>query len=167
MKHLYILLSVLAFPFFLQAQNTDSLATSQQIDSLIKVSRDLTGKRDFEQALAVNAEAERVALEVFGRVSAEYGNASFNRGRVMAEKNDFPEAEKWYLEAKEIREIAIGKEHVDYAQSLHNLAILYRKIGNYDKAESLHLEAKAIRGKSPRKRTSRLYLRTEQPRSFV
>ncbi|MBK9722535.1 MAG: CHAT domain-containing protein [Saprospiraceae bacterium] len=129
------------------AQTVDSMVI-KQVDSLIKVSRTLTGKRNFDKALEVNAAAEKIALEKLGRESAAYGSCAFNRGRVNYLKKDHPEAEIWYLEAKAIREKAIGKEHPDYVWSLNNLALLYKDIGNYQKAEPLYLEAKAISEKT-------------------
>ncbi len=131
----------------LNAQTVDSIAI-KQVDSLIKVSRDLTSKRDFDKALEVNAAAEKIALEKLGRESAAYGSCAFNLGRVNYYKGDKPEAEKWYLNSKAIREKAVGKEHPDYAWCLNNLAMLYYNMGNYEKAEPLYLEAKTIREKA-------------------
>lgn len=39
----------------------------RQVDSLIKVSRELTAKQNFDKALEVNAAAEQIALEKIGR----------------------------------------------------------------------------------------------------
>ena len=130
----------------LLAQKVDSVA-SKQVDSLIKVSRALTAKHDLEKALQVNAEAEKIALEKFGRESAQFGRCASNRGKVNYVKSDYPEAEKWYLECKAIREKVLGKEHPDYAAILFYLAILYCDMGNNEKAEQLYLECKAIREK--------------------
>ncbi|MEZ4926258.1 MAG: tetratricopeptide repeat protein [Saprospiraceae bacterium] len=130
------------------AQNADSLAVAQQVDSLIQISRDLTAKSDFEKALKVTAAAEKIALEKFGRESAAYGSCSFNQGRVYHFERNYPEAEKWYVDALAIREKALGKEHPDYAASLNNLAALYNSMGQYEKAEPLIIEAKAIREKT-------------------
>lgn len=58
---------------------TDSII-SNQIDSLIQISHELTNKNNFEKALEVNALAEKLALEKFGRMSVAYGNACFNHG---------------------------------------------------------------------------------------
>jgi CHAT domain-containing protein/Flp pilus assembly protein TadD len=135
----------LMISLYTHAQSLDSAAVARQVDSLIKVSRELTGKREFEKALEVNTAAETIALERFGRESAVYGSCCFNHGRIMNSKNDHPESEKWYLEAKAIREKVLGKDHPDYARSLNSLGILYKGMGNYEKAEQLYLEAKAIR----------------------
>jgi hypothetical protein len=81
------------------AQQMDSLAI-MQVDSLILVSRELTAKSDFDQALAVNATAEQLALEKLGPESAAYGSCAFNRGRVNFFKHDFPVAEEWYLKSQ-------------------------------------------------------------------
>jgi len=129
-------------------QNADSLAVVRKVDSLIQASRTLTGQREFEKALEVNAAAEKLALEKLGRETAAYGSTCFNHGRVLYLKGDDPETEKWYLESKAIRERTVGKEHPDYAWSLNNLAILYMKSGSYEKAEPLYFESKAIREKA-------------------
>ncbi|MEZ5032160.1 MAG: CHAT domain-containing tetratricopeptide repeat protein [Saprospiraceae bacterium] len=131
----------------LVAQSVDSLAI-KQIDSLILVSRDLTAKRDFDQALEVNAAAEQLALEKLGRESAAYGSCAFNRGRVNYFKGDNKEAEIWYLQSQTIREKVLGKTHPDYANCMTNLAILYKRMGNYEKAKPLYLESKSIREKT-------------------
>ena len=133
--------------FFTSAQNPDSLATAQQVDSLIQISRSLTAKNDFDKAMEVNAAAEKIALEKLGEASAAYGSSCFNRGRVLYFKKDYPEAEKWYMASKDIREKVLGKLHPDYAWSLNNLANIYRDMGNYKKAEPLFLESKSIREK--------------------
>ena len=130
----------------LRAQSVDSIAI-KQVDSLIKVSRDLTAKRDFDKALEVNATAEIIALEKLGRESAAYATCCFNRGNVFFFMRNVQKAEKYYLDAKAIREKVLGKEHPDYANSLSSLVNLYRGLGNYEKALSLALEFKAIREK--------------------
>ncbi len=130
----------------LSAQTVDSFAI-KQVDSLIKISRNLTAKRDFDKAIEVNVVATEIALEKFGRESAAYGSCAFNRGRVNLHKGDYLEAEKWNLEAKDIRKKVLGTEHLDYAKSLNNLAAVYVPLGEYEKAEPLLLEAKDIRQK--------------------
>ena len=44
----------------LQAQTIDSVAIKKQVDSLLKVSRALVDKHDFDKGLEVNAAAERL-----------------------------------------------------------------------------------------------------------
>ena len=142
MKYTNLILILLALDR-LSAQAIDSSAI-KQVDSLIRVSRDYTSKRDFDKALEVISEAERIALKNLGRESASYGSCAFNRGRVMHNKKDFPEAEKFYIEAKVIREKVLGKAHPAYGWAMNNLGLLNKDMGNYDKAESYYLEAKAI-----------------------
>ncbi|MFZ1516100.1 MAG: tetratricopeptide repeat protein [Saprospiraceae bacterium] len=142
-----ILFTLIVIISSLNAQTIDSVAI-KQVDSLILVSRDLTAKKDFDQALAVNAAAEKIALEKIGPESAAYGSCSFNRGRVNYFKGDKPEAEKWYLKAKVIREKTLGREHPDYANTLNNLAIIYKDMGNYEQAETYYLQSKEIREKT-------------------
>ncbi|MBK9108780.1 MAG: CHAT domain-containing protein [Saprospiraceae bacterium] len=127
----------------LSAQTIDSIAI-KQVDSLIRISRNLLVNRNFDKALEVSAVAEKIALEKLGKESAEYGSCAFNRARVLFYKRDYSGAQKWYLEAKDIREKVLGREHPDYGWSLHNLGLLYKTLGNYKKAEPLYLEAKAI-----------------------
>ncbi|MBK7408556.1 MAG: tetratricopeptide repeat-containing protein [Saprospirales bacterium] len=146
MKNAFPLL-FLILPTLVWAQRVDSIAI-RQVDSLIQISRTLTGQRDFDQAIEVNSAAEKIALEKLGRKSAAFGSCCFNHGRVLHIKGDIPEAEKWYLDSKTIREKALGKEHPDYAWSLSNLAFLYKDMGRYEKAESLLLEALTIREKA-------------------
>ncbi|MDO8970260.1 MAG: tetratricopeptide repeat protein, partial [Saprospiraceae bacterium] len=122
----------LLLPCWLSAQSVDSVAL-RQVDSLIQVSRGLTGQREFDKAIEVNAAAEKLALEKFGRESAAYGSCCANRGRIFYYKGNKPEAEKWWLDAKVIREKSLGREHPHYAVSLSNLAILYEKMGQYEK----------------------------------
>ncbi|MFZ1298981.1 MAG: CHAT domain-containing tetratricopeptide repeat protein [Saprospiraceae bacterium] len=133
-------------PYLMYAQQLDS-SFIKQVDSLIKVSRGLIAKRNFEQALEVNVAAEKIALEKLGKESPAYGDCCFNHGRILKLQRDFPGTEKWYLEAKSIREKALGKDHPNYANSLNSLAILYNDMGQAEKAEPLYLESKAIREK--------------------
>ncbi len=126
-----------------QAQVADSMSVARQIDSIIQVSRALTGKRDFEKALELNAIAEKITLSNFDRVSVAYGSVCFNYGRIYHNTGDYQNAEKWYLEAKDIRSRVLkgGSKHPDYGWCLNNLAILYKNMGHYEKAEPLYLEA--------------------------
>ncbi|MCC7028540.1 MAG: CHAT domain-containing protein [Saprospiraceae bacterium] len=125
-------------------QTVDSIVI-RQVDSLIQVSRTLTGKGDFEKALDVNSKAENLALEKLGKQSAAFASTCFNRGRVNYFKENFKEAEAGYTESLAIREKVIGKMHPDYAYNLNNLAILYEDLGNLEKAEQFYLECKSIR----------------------
>jgi CHAT domain-containing protein/Flp pilus assembly protein TadD len=117
----------------------------RQVDSLIKVSRELTGQRQYDKALEVNAIAEKIVLDKVGRESALYGNTCFNHGRVNAFKGNFNEAEKWYYESLAIREKVLGKKNPDYAWTLNNLGVMYMSMGIFEKAEPLLLEAQVIR----------------------
>jgi len=138
---------LLCVPVLVAAQVADTASVARQVDSLIQVSRALTGQRDFDKALEVNAVAERLAREKLGRETAAYGGVCFDHGRVLYFIGDYPEAEKWYLEAMPIWGNALGKEHPDYANCLSSLGVLYLNIGNYEKSELFYLQAKAIRGK--------------------
>jgi CHAT domain-containing protein len=143
----YLLLALCLITGLLSAQTVDSVAL-RRVDSLIQVSRALTAKRDFNQALDVNAIAEKIARDKLGQESAAYGSCCFNQGRILYFKGNYTGAEKWYLESKSIREKALGKEHPDYAANLNSLANLYTFTSNYDKAEPLYLECISIVGKT-------------------
>ncbi len=137
-----ILLFILSCsPLLLSGQVGD--AALKTLDSLIDLSRNLTGSSDFDGALRVNAAAEQLALEKWGRESAGYAAACHNRGRVMAYREDNPEAEKWYLAARDIQQKVLGREHPDYAVTLNDLGNLYSSTGNFEAAEQFLLEAKA------------------------
>ena len=110
------------FSFSAGAQAVDTVAVVQEVDSLIQVSRELTAKRAFDQALEVNAVAEKLAIEALGRESAAYGRCCFNRGRVQHIAVNPLEAERWYLEGIAIQKKVLGIENLEYALSLNNLA---------------------------------------------
>ncbi len=147
MKKTFLGLFALLLVFSGFGQVADITAVKQQVDSLIQVSRALTGSREFEKAMEVHAVAEKMALETFGRESEPYGKVCFNHGRVLHFKGDLEEAEKWYLESKNVRGKVLGEEHLDYAWSLNNLANVYQTLGKYEKSGALHMEAKNIREK--------------------
>ncbi len=133
-------------PALVFSQVVDS-SVVRQVDSLLHLSRKFTGQSDFDKALEVNAVAEKLALENFGRGSATYASCCLYHGTALYYKTDYAEAEKWYIEAKSIYEKVLGKEHPDYAKNLNVLAVLYWSLGDYKKAEVLHIEALAIREK--------------------
>ncbi|MBK9018434.1 MAG: tetratricopeptide repeat protein [Saprospiraceae bacterium] len=141
-----ILLSFLLCASFLVAAQTVDSAAIRQVDSLIKISLDLTRKRDYEKSLEVNATAEKIALENWGGVGGVW-DLLLQPGNVLLSMRNAQEAEKYYLESKAIREKVFGKRTSRYANCLSNLAILYRGMGDYEKALSLALEFKAIREK--------------------
>ncbi|MGB5025095.1 MAG: CHAT domain-containing tetratricopeptide repeat protein, partial [Saprospiraceae bacterium] len=141
----YFILVLLAVSIYsLNAQSLDSVAI-KQVDSLIKVSRNLTDKKDFENAIEVNAIAESLTIEKLGKETAAFGNCIYNYGRIRYAMRDFPEAEKWYLESKGIREKVLGRLHPDFSTTLANLAILYEDMGQNLKAEQYYKEALELR----------------------
>lgn len=143
MKHLLSAL-LCCFPIVFFAQTPDSIAVTEEIDSLIQISKTSTQFGNFERALSLNATAEKIALEHFGRESAAYGSCCHNHGRILCVKGDFTEAEKWNLDAKSIREKVLGKDDPDYALTVNNLAEMYRNMGQYEIAEPLYYEALSI-----------------------
>ncbi len=128
------------------AQTVDSIAI-KQVDSLIKVSRDLSAARKFNEALELMVLAEKIALAKIGRMTVLYGSCCHNLGKIFQVKGNFEETEKWYLEAIEIRKKVLGAENLDYAWSLNNLGLLYMDNGNYKEAEILLLQVLKIRDK--------------------
>ncbi len=139
-----ILLAALCLaPCFLFSQTVDSTAI-RQVDSLIQVSRALTGKQEFDKALEVNAGAEKLALEKLGQHSAAYASCCYNRGRVNYIRVNYPEAKKWLMEAKAIWEKALGNEHRDYARTLLILGWVCQDMGEYEQAELFMLNTKTI-----------------------
>jgi len=147
MKTLTIWIVLFICPFLMKGQGVDSLYI-KQVDSLIQVSRSLAANRQFDEALKVNEQAEKIALEILGRESTAYGSCAFNRGRLNHESGNISEAEKWYLVAKEIREKTLGRAHPNFGSCLFFLGILYLNSGNYEKAEKCFLENKEILEKS-------------------
>ncbi|MBK9641625.1 MAG: tetratricopeptide repeat protein [Saprospiraceae bacterium] len=145
MKYSYIFLLGIILNH-LAAQSVDSVVI-KQVDSLIKVSQDLTGKGDYEKAFEVNAIAEQLVLDKLGKETAAYGNTCFNHGRILHFKKDYHEAANWYIESKVVREKVLGKVNLDYAQSLYSLAILSLDLVKYDEAIRLYLEVIRIREK--------------------
>ena len=139
----FLLLSTL--PSFGQA---DTAAVAREVDSLIHLTRELSGRREFAQALETMAGAERLALETFGEETAVFGNVCFQYGAICHQQGDHREAEKWLLQVKGIREKTVGREHLDYAAVLHQLGRVYYHMGNnYEKAEQCYLLSKTIREK--------------------
>jgi len=146
MKHL-LFGALLCFCTPLLSQSAVDSVAIRQVDSLIQISREFTGKRDFDKALEMNVAAEGVSLLKFGRESVSYGNCCHNRGKINYYKRDFPEATKWYLEAIDVRAKTLGKNDIGYSNSLNSLAYVYIDIGNYNAAEPLLLEVLSARRK--------------------
>lgn len=138
-----VLIALICFPIGLFAQVVDSIAL-RMVDSLIQFSRTLTGEGAFDKALEINAAAEALALEKWGRESAGYGSACHNHGRILYFKDDYTEAKKWYYEAKAIREKILGKNHVDYAKTMQSIGLLFYWMGDYAAAELPSLEGLTI-----------------------
>lgn len=128
-------------------QSVDSIAF-HKVDSLLKISKEFTSKKEFEKALSIGIEAEQIALKKLGIETQLYGNCAFNLGSVNYVKGDYSESEKWYIKSQEIRKRVLGIQHLDYAKSLNSLGVLYYKKGNYEKTEPLYLEALGIREKN-------------------
>ncbi len=143
----FLCLALCLITGLLSAQTVDSVAL-RRVDSLLNISRSLSDQRNFDQAIKMNAAAEKLALEKLGRASVAYGYCTYNLGSIYHAKSNYPEAEKWYLEAKTILAKGLGEEHPDCVNILSDLANLNTNMDRYEKAESFHLQAKAIIEKS-------------------
>ncbi len=131
----------------LNAQTIDSLEVTRKVDSLIKISRDLTAKRIFDKAIEINGEAEKLVFENLNQYNSLYANCCFNKGRILFFKGDYKESENWYLKSLSMREKILGRNHPDFAWSLNNLGLLYNRTGQYNKALEFLMESRAIREK--------------------
>jgi CHAT domain-containing protein/lipopolysaccharide biosynthesis regulator YciM len=132
----------------LHGQVTDSLVIAHRIDSLHEVTRQLAGAGKIDEALALNAEVEKMVLTQFGSVSAGYGKYCLVKGEIYYYSGDFAKSIQIHLEALDIFMKTVGKEHPDYATILNNLGGLYQSMGQYDKAEGYYLECKQIQEKT-------------------
>ena len=138
------------FLFFISEIASAQLVDSTiiiKVDSLIKVSRELSTKRKFDDALDLMVLAEKIALAKIGRMTVIYGSCCHNLGKIFQVRGNFEQTEKWYLEAIEIRKKVLGVENLDYAWSLNNLGLLYMDNGNYKEAEILLLQVQKFRYK--------------------
>jgi len=144
MKQLLSIAFALSIATIGLSQESDSLA-AQQIDSLVNLCQQLTGKTRFKEALSLIESTEKMALKRLGRNSTGYAKCAFTHGRLLHTWGKFDEAEQFYLEATEIQEKTIGKETPDYATSLFQLASLTKDIGEYAEAEIMYLETIKIR----------------------
>ena len=63
MKKAFLFLTLIFLSSDIFSQRLDSLAVTKQVDSLIKISRELTANKNFEKAIEVNSFAEKLALE--------------------------------------------------------------------------------------------------------
>lgn len=145
MKKITILLIIISIQKCdLFSQNTDTTFI-HQVDSLVKISQELTAKRNYVAALEFNTKVEKIILENLGKESASYGKYCHNYGKILEMSvRDKREAEKWYLEALDVRKRVLGTDHFDYASTLLNLGSLYGQMGNFQKAEPFILEAKEV-----------------------
>ena len=132
--------------FLADGQALDS-TLQRKVDSLIALSRQRTGERNFEEAMQVAELAQQQAEVAFGKESAAHASCLFNLGRVFYFAGRYAEAEPFYLEARDIRGRVLGKEHADYTASLNNLGGLYLQMARYPEAERPYIEAKDIRGR--------------------
>ncbi len=127
-----------------EGQTPDTTGIHHTLDSLLTLSGSCIQKQELDKGLELNAIAEKIALEQFGRNSAEYAKCCFIKGKLYLYKADYKETENWYLEYNSIMLHVFGKNNIDYAWGLDDLAQLYNMLGEYEKAEPLYFETKSI-----------------------
>lgn len=148
MKQSILIFSFLFFNFYLlKSQTGNSLKIARQLDSLIDVSIDLTTKANFEGALAVNAEAKKIAIENFGDESSFYARICFQHANTLYNKKDYQEAMNWCAKAKAIQEKTPDKNEYEYAEVHRLLGVLHSILGDFEKAESNLLESLVLKEK--------------------
>ncbi|RMF04821.1 MAG: tetratricopeptide repeat protein, partial [Bacteroidetes bacterium] len=132
-------------PLFLSAQLASECPAASQVDSLIQLSRSFTHQYQLDTAAVLSAQAAALARNSCGELSAAYGAACFNEGRVRHFAGDYEGAIPWYVRSKDIRATVLGTDDLEYGKSLNNLAIVYDQQGKYDQAEWLYLQALTLR----------------------
>lgn len=148
MKLYSVLLFFVLFPFFLQSQVSSSpYDVRGEIDSLIKVNRQLVSKQQYEQGFEVIESAREKAEAAFGKQDTSFANAVFYQALSFQLKGDFDKAEQLYKEVIAIRKILLGTENQEYTNAINNLANVYISTRRYEEAVVLHLEAKDIRSR--------------------
>lgn len=134
--------------FWTQAsgQTIDS-STVKQVDSLILVSRELTGKKDFEKAQIFSDRAAALAFSKLGPTSPTYASCLFNHGRILQISGKPELAVPQYLSAKKIQESSPGADPQNLASTLNNLGIILKSQEKYLDAERIYLQTKEIRAR--------------------
>jgi CHAT domain-containing protein len=129
----------LLFAFSANGQTVDSFSI-KQVDSLIQMCRALGRQNEFDKALDLIAQTEKICLEKLGRATVSYGTCCHVHAWTLNGMGNLAESEKWYLDAVAIRGQVLGNENTDFAMSCNNLAVVYGNLGQYEKAEHLHIE---------------------------
>lgn len=139
-----LLLIILLEPSAMWGQVEHPADARRQMDSLITLSRSLTGKKDFGEAIRVIEAAENLAVGALGSGSAEYARCLHNHGRTLQVMGRLPEAEPFYLQAKAIWKL-LPPGDPDYERNLNNLGVLYNGLERFDEAEEQLQEVVSIR----------------------
>ncbi|MBK8953963.1 MAG: CHAT domain-containing protein [Saprospiraceae bacterium] len=147
MRRLQLFLSLLFFCNFILAQLPDSLILERQLDSLLKLSRDLCDEGKFDSAHLITTECESFTTQHFGSVSINMGKVYYNRAWAFEESGKYEQAESWYIKAKEITATIKGTDNIIYAVNLNSLGALYFQMGLYNKAEPYYLDANQMKFK--------------------
>ncbi|MDJ0911728.1 MAG: serine/threonine-protein kinase [Woeseiaceae bacterium] len=98
------------------------------------------GLESQDEAYAALAEAEELALEVFGESSIYLANVRIRMASTMTRFGDYDEAEQNFLIALPVLEERFGTDHSVTMVALNNLGFLYNNSGETAKAEDIYRE---------------------------
>ena len=142
------------FPYFLafftvslHAQTPVDSTALRQVDSLLAVVKQQVADKQYAEALATNAAAEKLALETFGRRSLTYANCCYYHARILEKQWNKPslqEGLQWASESLDIRQEILGDSHVECARSHSMLASLNTILRQYDQVLVHAQEARRI-----------------------
>ncbi len=139
MKNLLTSLFLLSIAIQATAQSPDSTIINQ-VDSLIQISKALTGDRNFPEAHKINDEALDISLKSVGEKHASYADCLFNKGRIFHFMKNVKEAERNYKAAAQIQEEVLGEHSIVLSKSLNNLSILLKGAQRHKEVEPLYLK---------------------------
>lgn len=125
----------------LPGQQQDTISVIGQIDSLIVLNKQFTAKANYDEAIRVIVEAEKLSSKALNANHPRHASCLFFHGRTQYLFGHLDDAETLYLKALEIRKNTLGILHPDYAWSLNNLGGLYWQKGDYNAAETYYLDA--------------------------
>lgn len=127
----------------------DQLSPSdpRRAEALMRLARVHRAEGDLAKPEELYRRADPLALQAWGRESAEYAAFLNEVGRYYHRRRKYEIAERFYRDAFAIRVRKLGKQHADVAESIHNLAILYENQARFDKAEVYYRTALELREK--------------------
>lgn len=131
-------------------QHSDSREVAGRLDSLIQVSRALTGDKQYDKALLVHTEAEKLVLDQFGAHTTWYASVLFNMGRIAHFQGNLEDALTPYRESERVFEDNAVEYHPDYARAIHNIASILDRRKQDAQAEAYYLKAIDIHERMPK-----------------